>query len=211
MCRGEDPVAVIPATKPPKHATIRQKDRRVKNKRVKDWRATPSEFLNYMMDPILTTSLIIIGIILALAGFVGCILPILPGPPLGFLALLLLSFTKNWEPFSTTFLVVMGILTALVTVLDYLVPAAGAKKYGASKFGVWGSLAGLVIGFFFFPPFGMFVGGFVGAVAGELLAGRAGRTALRAGWGVFVGNLFGMGLKLGLSGVMLFFYIKEMF
>ena len=163
------------------------------------------------MDPILTTSLIILGIILALAGFVGCILPILPGPPLGFLALLLLSFTKNWEPFSATFLVIMGGLTVLVTVLDYLVPAVGAKKYGASKFGVWGSLIGLFIGFFVFPPFGMFVGGFVGAVAGELLAGRAGGTALRAGWGAFVGNLVGMGLKLDLSGVMLFFYIKEMF
>ena len=164
-----------------------------------------------ILDPILTTSLIIFGLILALAGFVGCILPIIPGPPLGFIALLVLSYTKNWEPFNVTFWVIMGGMTVLVTILDYLVPAAGAKKYGASKFGVWGSLIGLFVGFFFFPPFGMFVGGFVGAVAGELLAGREGRKALRAGWGAFVGNLVGMGLKLGLCGVMLFFYIKEMF
>ena len=150
------------------------------------------------MDLILTTSLIILGLILALAGFVGCILPILPGP-------------KDWEPFSATFLVIMGGLTVLVTILDYLIPAAGAKKYGASKLGVWGSLIGLFVGFFVFPPFGMFVGGFVGAVAGELLVGREGGKALRAGWGAFVGNLVGMGLKLALSGVMLFFYVKEMF
>jgi uncharacterized protein YqgC (DUF456 family) len=57
----------------------------------------------------------------------------------------------------------------------------------------------------------MFVGGLAGAVAGELLAGREGGKALRAGWGVFVGNLVGMGLKLALNGVMLFFYMKEMF
>ena len=163
------------------------------------------------MDPILTTCLIILGIILALAGFVGCILPILPGPPLGFLALLILSLAKDWEPFSATFLVIMGGLTILVTILDYLVPAVGAKKYGASKLGVWGSLIGLFVGFFVFPPFGMFVGGFVGAVAGELLAGREGGKALRAGWGAFVGNLVGMGLKFALCGLILFFYIKQMF
>ena len=162
------------------------------------------------MDPVLTTSLIIFGLILALAGLVGCILPILPGPPLGFIALLILSLAKDWEPFSVTFFVIMGGLTLLITILDYLVPVAGAKKYGASKLGVWGSLIGLIVGFFVFPPFGIFVGGFVGAVAGELLAGREGGKALRAGWGAFVGNLVGMGLKLALSGVMLYFYIKEM-
>lgn len=163
------------------------------------------------MDPILTTSLIIFGLILVLAGFVGCILPIVPGPPLGFIALLILSYAKSWESFNVTFWAIMGGLTVLVTILDYLVPAAGAKKYGASKFGVWGSFIGLFVGLFVFPPFGMFVGGFVGAVAGELLAGREGGKALRAGWGVFVGNMVGMGLKLGLCGVMLYFYIKEMF
>ena len=163
------------------------------------------------MEPILTTILIIFGLIVAVAGFVGCILPILPGPPLSFMSLLLLSFAKDWKPFSPAFLMIMGGLTVLVTILDYLVPAAGAKRYGATKFGVWGSILGLLVGFFVFPPFGLFLGGFAGAVAGELLAGRAGREALRAGWGSFVGYLAGMGLKLALSGTMLFFYIKEMF
>jgi uncharacterized protein YqgC (DUF456 family) len=161
------------------------------------------------MDPILTTTIIILGLLLAVAGFVGCILPILPGPPLSFIALLLLSFARDWEPFSVTFFIVMGGLTILVTVLDYLVPAVGAKKYGATKFGIWGSIIGLFVGLFFFPPFGLFLGGFAGAVVGELLAGREGKEALRAGWGSFIGNLAGMGLKLGLCGTMLFFYIKE--
>ena len=48
-------------------------------------------------------------------------------------------------------------------------------------------------------------------MAGELYVGKAGEDALRAGWGVFVGNLVSIGLKIGLCGVMLFFYIKEMF
>jgi uncharacterized protein YqgC (DUF456 family) len=105
----------------------------------------------------------------------------------------------------------MGGLAALVTILDYVVPAAGAKKYGASTIGVWGSIIGLLIGFFFLSVLGMFIGGFVGAVAAEILAGRKRKEALRAGWGAFVGNLFGIGLKLALSGVILLFYVKEMF
>jgi uncharacterized protein YqgC (DUF456 family) len=162
------------------------------------------------MDHILTTTLTIFGLLLSVAGFVGCILPILPGPPLSFVALLILSFARDWEPFSVIFFFIMGGLTVLITILDYLVPAVGAKKYGASKFGIWGSIVGLFVGIFVFPPFGIFLGGFAGAVAGELLSGRQGREALRAGWGSFIGNLTAMGLKLGLSGVMLFFYIKEM-
>ncbi|MEE9609801.1 MAG: DUF456 domain-containing protein [Desulfatiglandales bacterium] len=159
----------------------------------------------------MTTALIILGLILVLAGFIGCILPILPGPPLSFIALIILSYAKDWEPFSVTFLIVMGGLTVIATILDYVVPAAGAKKYGASKFGTWGSVLGLLIGLLVFPPFGMFIGGFIGAVIGELLAGMEREKALRVGWGVFVGNLAGIGLKMAFSGVMIFFYIKEMF
>ena len=159
----------------------------------------------------MTTLLIILGLLLALAGVFGCIFPIIPGPPLGYLALIILSWAKGWEPFGTTFLIIMAGLTILVSILDYLLPAMGAKKYGASRLSLWVSMAGMVIGLFLFPPWGMVIGAFLGAVAGELLAGRQGKSALRAGWGVFVGNMLSAGLKLALTGVMLFLYIKEMF
>jgi len=150
-------------------------------------------------------------LLLALAGVFGCIFPVIPGPPLGYLALIILSWAKGWEPFGTTFLIIMAGLTILVSILDYLLPAMGAKKYGASRLSLWVSMAGMVIGLFLFPPWGMIIGAFLGAVAGELLAGRQGKSALRAGWGVFVGNMLSAGLKLALTGFMLFLYIKEMF
>jgi uncharacterized protein YqgC (DUF456 family) len=162
------------------------------------------------MDTVLTIFLVGIGLMAAVAGFLGCIIPILPGPPLSFAALIILSLAKAWKPFSLTFILVMAGLTVLVTVLDYVVPAAGAKKYGASKLGMWGSFLGLIIGLFAFPPFGMFIGGIAGAVVGELLAGRKGKEALRAGWGVFMGTIVTIGFKMSLSAVMLFFYVKEM-
>lgn len=154
--------------------------------------------------------LIITGLLLALAGIVGCILPFIPGPPLSFLSLLLLSWAKEWQPFSVRFLVIMGLLTILLTVLDYLVPAGGAKKYGASRAGIWGSILGMPLGLFFFPPWGILIGGIVGAFLGELLAGKEGSRALKASWGVFIGYIASTVLKLAFSAIVLFFYLKEL-
>ena len=155
--------------------------------------------------------MIILGLLLALAGVFGCVFPIIPGPPLAYLALIIISWAKGWEPFGATFLIIMACLTLLVTISDYLLPAIKAKKYGASRLSLWVSMVGMVGGLFFFPPWGMIIGAFVGAVVGELFVGSKGKKALRAGWGVFVGNMLSTGLKLGFSGVMLFFYIREMF
>lgn len=156
-------------------------------------------------------ALIILGLLCALAGIVGCILPIIPGPPISFLALILLSLAKNWEPFSPTFLFIMGGLAVVVTILDYVVPVVGARRYGASKLGIWISMMGMLIGVLFFPPWGMLVGAFVGALAGELLAGKEGRKSLQAAWGAFVGNVVGLGFKLAYCGAIIFFFVKEMF
>ena len=116
----------------------------------------------------LTVVLIIVGFIMALAGLIGCIFHIIPGPPLSFLALIILSLAKNWEPFSQTFLIVAGVLTVIVTGLDYLFSAIGAKRHGASKLGLWGSVAGMLAGILFFPPWGMLLGAMAGALVGEL-------------------------------------------
>ena len=159
----------------------------------------------------MTTTLVVIGLIFALAGFFGCFLPIIPGPSFSLLSLIIFSYAKYWEPFSITFLVVMTGLAVLVTILDYIVPLTGAKKYGASKIGIWGSIIGMFIGLFFFPPWGMILGAFIGALAGELVSGRKGKKALRVVWGIFIGNMINIGIKLTYASAVLFFYIKEMF
>jgi hypothetical protein len=157
------------------------------------------------------TLLIVLGLFLSLVGLIGCVLPVIPGPPLSFLALLILSYAKNWEPFSLTFLVIMAVLTVVVSILDYVIPAGGAKKYGASKTGIWGSVIGMPLGLFFFPPWGILLGGIAGALIGELIAGKEGKKAFQASWGIFVGFMVSTGLKLAFSGALFFFYVKEMF
>ena len=159
----------------------------------------------------MTIALVILGLIVALIGFVGCILPVIPGPPVSYAALIILSLAKQWEPFTITFLIIMGALMLAVSLLDYVFPAIGAKRYGASKAGVWFSIIGMLVGIFFIPPWGMFIGAFAGAIVGELLVGKGGKKALKAGWGVFLGNMVSIGFKLAYSGVVIFFYVKEMF
>ena len=157
------------------------------------------------------TVLIILGLAVALIGLIGCVLPLIPGPPLSFLSLIILSYAKGWEPFSSTFLIFMAGMTIAVTISEYMVPIGAAKRYGASKPGVWLSIAGMLIGFFLVPPWGMVIGAVGGAFIGEFLAGKRSKQALLASWGVVVGNLVVIGIKIALCGIMLFFYVKEMF
>lgn len=155
--------------------------------------------------------LIIIGFILVIIGIIGCIIPGIPGPPLSFMALIILSIAKRWEPFSATFLISMAALTIVVTGIDYIVPAAGAKKFGASKLGFWGAIIGMLIGLIFAPPLGMIIGAFIGAIVGEILIGKQGYDALKAVWGVFMGIMLGTLLKLIASGIMTFYFVKALF
>jgi uncharacterized protein YqgC (DUF456 family) len=155
--------------------------------------------------------LIILGIIFILIGIIGCIIPGIAGPPFSFLALICLSIAKRWEPFSTKLLITMGVLTVVVQALDYLLPAVGAKKFGATKYAFWGAISGLLLGILFFPPFGMIICAFLGAILAEVLAGKKSHEALRAGWGVFIGVIAGMFFKLIVSGIMTFFFFKALF
>lgn len=158
-------------------------------------------------------TLAIIGALLVLVGFLGSILPVLPGPPISWAGFLLLNWTKfiseNKEGYSTMLWILL-FFVVVVTVLDYIVPIWGTKKFGGSKRGVWGATIGLVVGLFLGPP-GIIIGPFVGAYIGEISTGKKEKNALRAAWGSFVGFLTGVGLKLMTCGFILFFFIRQLF
>jgi len=158
----------------------------------------------------MTLLMIVIGLCLALIGLFGCIIPVLPGPPLSFLSLIILAWAKHWEPFSFQFFCIMAAITAVVSLLDYALPAGGAKKYGASRWGIWGSLIGMPLGLLFFPPWGIIIGGIAGAMLGELIVGKKTGEALQASWGIFIGYMLSTGIKVLFCSVILFFYLKEM-
>jgi uncharacterized protein YqgC (DUF456 family) len=153
--------------------------------------------------------LLSVGIIMMILGLLGCVLPILPGPPLSYAGLLVLHFS-SYAQFSSDFLLLFGAVAVIVTVLDYVVPLWGTKKFGGSKAGVWGATIGLIAGILILPAIGIIVGPFAGAVIGELITGKKSNEAFRAGFGSFLGFLMGVGLKLVASAVMTYHFIKEL-
>ena len=153
--------------------------------------------------------LIIVGILFLLVGLAGCVIPAIPGPPISYIAILILHFTEKYQ-FSSEFLLLWAAVAIVVTILDNVIPIWGTKKYGGSKKAVWGSMIGLVIGMFVFPPFGIIIGPFLGAVAGELIDGKETSAAIKAGFGAFVGFLGGTILKLIASGMMTYYFIQKL-
>lgn len=150
--------------------------------------------------------LISIAVILLLLGIIGCLVPLIPGPPLSFVAILLLQFTSR-SPFTEEFLITWGLITAAVTVVDYWVPVYGTKKLGGTKWGVWGTAIGLIIGLFVFPPFGIITGPLIGALLGEMIAGQDFSRALRSALGSFVGFVAGTIMKLVVTAFLSYYFI----
>ncbi len=165
--------------------------------------------------------LIVLGAVLMLVGLIGCIVPIIPGPPVSWVGILVLHFTKSVQ-FSTEFLIAWLVVAILVTIIDNVVPVIGTKKMGGTKWGVRGSAIGLIIGLFF-APLGIFIGPFLGALAGELLyfqtkkgkektikmtSNEKNKQAFKSALGSFAGLLFGVVFKLTTSGVLTYKFIQ---
>jgi uncharacterized protein YqgC (DUF456 family) len=151
--------------------------------------------------------LLILGILLIILGIIGCLVPVLPGPPFSFLGLILLHLTR-FGHFTNPTLIILGVIAVVVTVLDYFVPIWGTKKFGGSKYGTRGATVGLIVGIFLGPA-GIILGPLIGAFVGEMIFKDDISYALKAGFGSLLGFLTGIGLKLAASLVMTFYFVRE--
>jgi uncharacterized protein YqgC (DUF456 family) len=152
--------------------------------------------------------LLILGIGLMILGIIGCLVPVLPGPPFSYLGLIMLHLTR-FGHFTNPTLIILGIIAVIVTVLDYIVPVWGTKRFGGSKYGTRGATVGLIIGIFL-GPVGIIIGPLIGAFVGEMIFKDDIRYALNAGFGSLLGFITGIGLKLAASLVMTFFFVREL-
>lgn len=150
----------------------------------------------------------VIASCLMIAGIIGSVVPFLPGPPLSYGGLLVLQL-REVTAFSTKFLLIWLAVVVVIVVLDYVVPIYGTKKFGGSKYGMWGCTLGLIAGFWF-GPIGIIAGPFVGAFVGELLANNESDRALKAALGSFIGFMFSTLLKLVTCLVMGWYFIKAL-
>ena len=107
-------------------------------------------------------------------------------------------------------MLIMAGVVAAVTILDYLIPALGAKKWGGSKYGIIGVLVGVVMGIFIFPPFGLLIFPLIGAFTGEVLNGADSSQAFKAAFGTFVGLLFGTMLKFSATIIIAYYFFSNL-
>jgi uncharacterized protein YqgC (DUF456 family) len=151
----------------------------------------------------------IIGILFIILGLIGCFIPVLPGPPLAYISLLLLQLGPA-VPFTFNFMMVMGIIVAIITAIDYFIPALGAKKWGGSRYGIIGALLGVVVGLFIFPPLGFVIFPFIGAIMGEIINGANTNKALKAAFGTLIGLIFGTMLKFSVSLIIAYYFFSNL-
>lgn len=140
--------------------------------------------------------------VLVLVGLVGTVLPALPGLPLVFAGMLLAAWAGDFQQIPVWVVVLLGLLTLLSFAIDFWATAHGARRVGASRKAIVGAVLGTFAGLLFMPV-GLFVGPFIGALAGELLHGRELHQAAKVGFGTWLGIVFAVVLKLTLAFAMI--------
>ncbi len=147
--------------------------------------------------------LLILSIICFIAGFAGCILPFLPGPPLSFVGMLLLQWS-GYAHISTTALIVWAVVAIIISIVDFFLTPWLTARFGGSNGGSWGAVVGLVVGMFLPWPVGPLLGPFIGAFIGEIIVAHTDtRTATHAALGSFLSFFAGTGIKLLVCGGMM--------
>jgi hypothetical protein len=142
------------------------------------------------------TILLILGFVCVIVGIFGSFLPVLPGPIVSWIGLLLLYFTEK-VAMNYWILGISLLIVVIISILDYTIPAKGTRKFGGSSYGIWGTNIGMLVGFFVPIPFGFVIGAFVGAFVGELIYNSQDKNrALKAATGSFLGFLASSFMKL---------------
>lgn len=158
----------------------------------------------------MTFGWLLVGSGLILAGLAGLLLPALPGMPLLFLGAVAVAAADGFVRVGWVTLVVIGLLAALGVAVDHAAAVVGARRAGASWWGMAGAIVGLVLGLPFGLP-GIVLGPGIGAVALEYAKDREFRRAAKAGAGVFIGFVVGTVLKYAIAcaivGLLVFAYL----
>lgn len=150
-------------------------------------------------------------------GLVGTVLPVLPGHAL-ILAAAVWHYAAmhywlgsadpglGWPGF-----IILVVLVVATQVLETTSSAIGAKYFGSTKWGMFGALAGGLVGLFF-SPIGLFLGPVIGALAAELIiARREFKPAAKSTWGTLLGTVAGLLIKVGLGLAMVVYFFLDVF
>ena len=138
--------------------------------------------------------------VLLLLGVIGSIIPVLPGPPISYVALLIYHFFIH--NIDLSMLIWIGVLVAFITIFDYYLQIYGVKRAGGGRYAIRGSLVGILLGIILLPPIGILLGAFIGAFIGAKIEMDA--NPLKIAFGSLLGFAIGTILKLVVSVYIIF-------
>jgi len=156
------------------------------------------------------TLVIILTVLLMLAGLIGAVAPVLPGPALVLAGALLYAWYGDFAHIGWGTLGVLSVLTALSLVLDYAASIIGARACGAGRWGIAGACVGAFAGFLVANVVGAVAGLFLGACVCEAARGQDLRTSLRIGFGTVAGFMAGTLGKLIITIAMIAIFVVRL-
>src|SRR5258707_1529337 len=133
----------------------------------------------------------LVAIVLMALGLIGTVIPIVPGTTIILAAAVVHRVALGADrSLGMSALTAMLVLTLVTYAIDAAAGYLGAKRFGATKWGLIGGAAGALLGLFF-CLLGLFVGPVIGAISGELIGGKEVMKACCAGWGTFLVGMVG--------------------
>ncbi len=156
-------------------------------------------------------TILVISLLVILGGLAGIIFPVIPSTPLIWVGIFIYAACDGFETIGWSLLLIFAILAIVSIVLDYLGGVIGAKKYGATRWGLIGSVIGGIAGFFMGGIVGLIFGPFFGAVSFDLFFGKDLKGAFISGVGTLVGFLGGVIIKLVISILIIGIFIIKLF
>lgn len=151
----------------------------------------------------------IIVLIIMIVGLLGIIFPFLPGLSLILVSYAVYGFVTSWQKVTIFSVIIMTLVVFISLGIDLFAASIGAKKYGASKSGVWGAILGGILGIVIFNFFGLFFGPPTGAFIGELIDGKPHPLAMKATLGSVIGLLAGGFIKIIIGVTMIGVFIWQ--
>lgn len=150
--------------------------------------------------------LFVVALAIMIVGLAGVILPVLPGIPLIFAAAALYGIVTGFSGIGLNMILFLAGLTVFGLIVDYLANYFSVREMGGGRAGAVGAVIGLMVGVWLGLAW-IVILPFVLAVAFELLAGKEGRSAFKAGLGAMVGLLFGGLLRFVIGCVMIGLFV----
>lgn len=151
----------------------------------------------------------ILAIVFFVIGFIGTVLPILPGVILVFSGMVLYGIFTNFHTLNIYFFLLQGVAMILIFGIDFIASTIGTRKFDGSKQAALGGAVGIILGLIILGPLGMAIGPFIGAVGVELISGKNLEQSIKSGFGSLIGILGGTILKLFAEAIMIsYFFIS---